>query len=135
MHVLESYALGSGAKISRPDIFEKFFPCALNKYITLDTDNRSPSKHYNYWQEVVDILQPILEKYKIEILQLGYDGDKILQSVYNTVGQASHNQQAYLIKNSLLHVGPDNLSTDLASGFDKKTDMPSSCPSILSSLF
>jgi len=120
MHVLESYALGSGAKISRPDILEKFFPCALDKYITLDTDKRSPSKHYNYWQEVVDILLPTLEKYKINILQLGYEGDQILQNVYNTVGQASHNQQAYLIKNSLLHVGPDNLSTDLASGFDKK---------------
>ena len=120
MHVLESYALGSGAKISKPDILEKFFPCVLGRYITLDTDNRSPSKYYNYWQEVVDILYPILKKQGIDILQLGFEGDQVLQNVYNTAGQASHNQQAYLIRNSLLHVGPDNLSTDLASSFDKK---------------
>ena len=35
MHTLESYALNSGAKISKPYIIEKFFPTTLNKYITL----------------------------------------------------------------------------------------------------
>jgi hypothetical protein len=70
---------------------------------------------------VVDILHPILAKNGIDILQLGFKEDRVLQKTYNTAGQASHNQQAYLIRNSLLHVGPDNLSTDLASHFGKKT--------------
>jgi len=120
MHVLESYALSSGAKISKPDIVEKFFPFVLDNYITLDGDGRTQSKYYLYWQEVVDILSPILEKHNIHIAQLGTQQDRALQNTYNTIGQTSYNQRAYLIRRSKLHVGPDNISMDLASHFGKK---------------
>ena len=120
MHTLESYALNSGAKISKPYIIEKFFPTTLNKYITLDCDARVPSKHYDFWQEVVDIVGPILLKEGITILQIGREKDPNLQGTYPAIGQTNINQTAYLIKNSLLHVGPDNESTDIASHYNKK---------------
>ena len=44
MHTLESYALNSGAKISKPFILEKYFPSVLDKYITLDCDLKTDSK-------------------------------------------------------------------------------------------
>ena len=120
MHVLESYALNSGAKISKPDIIEKFFPIVSKNYVTLDADKRTQSKHYLHWQEVVDILSPILEKHSIDIVQLGAQEDQALQKTYNTTGQTTNNQKAHLIRGARLHVGPDNISMDLASHLDKK---------------
>ena len=39
MHVLESYALQNDLKIDRPFVYEKFFPLAIDKFITIDTSN------------------------------------------------------------------------------------------------
>jgi hypothetical protein len=120
MHALESYALNSAAKISRPYIFEKYFPTVLDKYITLDCDARAPSKHYDFWQEVVDILGPVLAKQNIVIAQIGLEDDPIMHGVYSAKGQTTLNQRAYIIRNGLLHLGPDNISVDMASHYDKK---------------
>tara|TARA_B100000676_G_scaffold114691_1_gene114183 strand:- start:10269 stop:11438 length:1170 start_codon:yes stop_codon:yes gene_type:complete len=120
MHTLESYALNSGAKISKPFILEKYFPSVLDKYITLDCDLKTDSKKYDFWQEVVDILNPILSQEKIVITQIGNKEDKIINGAYITHGQTSINQRAYLIKNALLHLGPDNESSDIASSYGRK---------------
>ena len=120
MHALESYALGSGSKISKPFILEKYFPASLDKYITIDCDARSPSKHYDFWQEVVDIIGPVLAKNNISIAQIGTKEAPDIMGAYSAKGQTSFNQTSYLIRNSLLHVGPDNICVDIASHHKKK---------------
>ena len=120
MHVLESYALNSSSKISKPFVYERYFPLATPKYITIDTDSRTQSKAYNYWQEVVDIIHPALERQGIDIVQIGTKEDRYIENCYNTAGQASFNQTAYIIKRSSLHIGIDNFASDLASHYDKK---------------
>ena len=72
MHILESYALQNALKIDRPLIFERFFPLAVEDYITLDTSALGTgSLVYDHWQQVVDLIIPILQAKKISIIQLG----------------------------------------------------------------
>ena len=62
MHLVERYSLGTGAKIGKPFILEKFFPMDITNYITLQPRGKYDSRSYDYWQETVDVLLPILKK-------------------------------------------------------------------------
>ncbi len=79
MHILESYALQNDLKIDKPSVFERFFPLAVEDYITLDTSSLgTASLTYDHWQQVIDLIHPILEAKKIFIVQLGDKSDKPL---------------------------------------------------------
>jgi hypothetical protein len=119
MHLVEAYATNCGLKIDRPYMYEKFFPLNVEKYITLHPFTK-PAKSYDYWQEVVNLLLPVLEKENIRLIQIGAkDEPKIVGAGY-TAGQTNMNQIAYLIKGGLLHLGVDSFPTHVASAYDKK---------------
>ena len=120
MHIVESYATSCGAKISKPFIFEKYFPMAVDNYITLMAVSQPMAKKYDYWQEVVDLLLPKLKSRGISIVQVGNKNDMPLNGCYLTMGQASPNQMAYIISHSKLHTSVDDLSADIASSYGKK---------------
>jgi hypothetical protein len=120
MHLIESYALNSGVKISKPYIREKFFPLKVDKYITFQPWTKFDSRNYDSWQEVLDFLVPLLLKQGIFIVQIGGKKDKQFKNVYQLSGQTTLNQTAYVIKNGLLHLGIDSLGVHLASYYDKK---------------
>ena len=67
MHILDCYSLNCGLKIREPFIYERFFPLNVDKYITLDTSSTFPSRQYDYWSEVLNILIPILESENIKL--------------------------------------------------------------------
>lgn len=120
MHVLESFATSCGLKINRPYIYEKYYPLNIEKYIVLETnDSKYQAKNYDYWQEVVNLIQPELKKNNIHILQLCGQNDTRITNAYTIVGH-SNNQKAFLIKNSLLYVGTNNLGISFASFYSKK---------------
>ena len=120
MHLVESLATSCGLKIDKPYIYEKYYPLNFDKYIIIEThDPKNPAKNYDYWQEVVNILLPILNKHEIRILQLcGQNDQKILNS-YTVTGE-TFGQKAFLIKNSLAYVGSNNFSIQVASYFNNK---------------
>lgn len=118
MHLVERYALSCGAEIDIPHIYEKYFPIGIDKYITLHTTSKD-AKNYDYWQEVVDILLPILNKENIGIVQIGSKDEKPLIGCYLTLGQTTINQTAYIIQKGLLHVGTDSFPVHMAGHFDK----------------
>jgi len=121
MHVLESYALQNDLKIDRPSIYEKFFPLAVDNFITLDTSNLGTSAlSYDHWQLVVNLIGPELEKNNIKILHLGDRGDTPLANCYSAIGQCNFNQKCYVINKSLVHVSPNNESMHIASSLGKK---------------
>ena len=120
MHFLERYALSSGLKIDKPFIYEKFFPVPLEKYITLHPHSQYNSKNYDFWPEVLNLIVPVLEKEKISIVQIGTDQDVQLDGTYRVSGQTTINQVAYIVKNSMLHVGADSFPVHIASSYDKK---------------
>jgi hypothetical protein len=120
MHFLERYALSSGLKIDKPFIYEKFFPIPFDKYITLHPHSQYNSKNYDFWSEVLNFIAPALEKEKITIVQIGAEQDIELNGCYRVSGQTTINQVAYIIKNSMLHVGADSFPVHIASTYDKK---------------
>jgi hypothetical protein len=122
MHVLEAYALQSDLKIDKPFVYEKFFPLAVDKFITIDTSNLGTSAlTYDHWQLVVDLIYPKLEERGIKIVQLGNKECTPLQKCYMAIGQCSFNQKAYVLRKSLVHACPNNESSHVASIYNKKS--------------
>ena len=119
MHILDCYSLNCGLKIREPFIYERFFPLNVDKYITLDTSSTFPSRQYDYWSEVLNILIPILESENIKVLHISGNGESY-DKVYNLCGQSSFSQMAYIIKGGLLHLGIDGFPNHLASHFNKR---------------
>ena len=118
MHLIETYALNCGAKIGKPYIYDSYYPLPNEKFITFHTDCKFPAKNYNYWQEVIDLIYPILEKEKIKIIQTGSPNDIKIGKTIDYTGKTTVNQLAYLIKHSSLHFGSDSLPIHLASVYN-----------------
>ena len=120
MHLIEQYALSCGIKIDKPLIQTLFFPVECEKYITLHASSGMESKNYDYFNDVIEIIYPYLQKNNISIIQIGAKEDKQLPNCIHYNGSTSIRQTAHLIENAMLHLGNDSFSTHVASGFDKK---------------
>tara|TARA_Y100000310_G_scaffold126572_1_gene125437 strand:- start:1447 stop:2640 length:1194 start_codon:yes stop_codon:yes gene_type:complete len=136
MHLIESYALNSGAKIDKPYIYDKFFPLSIeDDFIVIQPSSELASKRYGYWNEVLDILIPKLKENNIKIVLVGPQKGMNINNpyCYTTCGQANPNQLSYIMGKSLLYIGPDSLASHIASSEDKKMVVmfsiatPSSC--------
>ena len=103
MNKLERYSLHSGLKISKPFIDNSFFPITHDKYITFNTSTKIQSKHYDLWQEVIDLLTPFLNLENIKLIQIGDKKDPTLEGVHDFRGSMNFNQNAYVLKKSMLH--------------------------------
>lgn len=115
MKLIESYALNCGLKIGKPYIYEQFFATPWPNYILLHAGGGMNSKKYDYYQEVVDILKPLVGDLKI--VQIGDKGEKHIQGCVNLLGQTTIHQTAYLIRQADLLIGNDSCNTHIASGF------------------
>lgn len=113
MHFVESLAVGAGLKYSRPFIEESFFPIVPEKYITFCTENHQ-SKQWDHFQEYLNTIAPILRKNDIGIVEIG-SNDVKLSSQFNLKKVTGPNHWSYIIKKSLLHVGPENFISQIAS--------------------
>jgi hypothetical protein len=120
MHLLERYATSCGVKIGRPYIYDSFFPLTVDRYISFQPFSKYPSKNYDFWQEVIDIIIPYLNKQNIKIVQLGVKDDKPFNSTLYLAGQTNISQAAFIIKNGIMHVGADSFAAHIASGYNKK---------------
>jgi hypothetical protein len=120
MHLLQQYSLACGAKIHKPFALSKFFPIAPERYITFHPTSKFESKIYDAWQDVIDILYPILNKEGITIVQIGGAGERIYKDVYTTVGQTNFGQSVYVISHGILHLGADSFACHVASAWGKK---------------
>jgi hypothetical protein len=120
MHILEQYALNCGLKISKPYIYEKYFPIPFEKYITFNPFGKFNSRKYSYWQEVLDLVLPILQKENIHIVQIGAQNEVGYNNCFHLMGQTNFHQTAHIIKNSLLQFGVDSFPIHMASYYDKK---------------
>lgn len=117
MNIALNYALQSGQKISKPFIAEEFYPLPFDRYITFHPFTK-PSKTYDYWNEVLDIVIPKLTAAGIKVVQLGAKGEAIFKNCHPVVGDTSLNQSAFIVKNSLLHLSADTFSAHLAGMYN-----------------
>ena len=120
MHLIERYATACGVKIDKPYIYDTFFPVNVEKYISFQPFSKYQSKNYDYWDEVVSIISPYLQKNNITLVHIGAKDDKAVNNTLNLCGQTSISQAAYIIKNSIMHVGADSFAAHIASGYGKK---------------
>jgi hypothetical protein len=120
MHLVETYALACGAKIDKPYVYEKYFPLPNTKYISFQPFAGAPIKNYDYWQEVINILDPFLSEKKISILQIGAKNEKTLKGCLSVTGHTNISQAAYIIKRGELHLGADSFGVHVASSYEKK---------------
>lgn len=119
MHILERYATSCGVKIDRPVIYEKFFPIGVDNYIVLQSASK-PSKTYDYWPEVLNIVGKQLNKKRIQIIQIGDGSETSINGAINLLGKTCVNQAAYIIKRSLGVITVDSFSAHIASSYNKK---------------
>ncbi len=118
-HLLETYALASSSKIGKPFINEQFFPLITDKYITFHPTSKE-AKSYDFWNECLALLLPVLNKIGISIVQMGESKDIPYPNIIHTQGQTNFAQCAFILKNSLLHLGTDSFPVHISSSYSKK---------------
>ena len=118
MHILETYALISGCKISKCFINEDPIELPSSNYITFHPHSgKGNSKQYDKWNIVLNLLNADTS-FTHEIIQIGgYDDIKHTDNT-SYLGQTNTWQLAYLIKNSSLHLGYDSFPIHIASFYD-----------------
>lgn len=117
-HIAEVYAKDLGVKIGRPHITEHFIPGVPDKYITIQSSNKVPSAEYKYWDIVLQLVKPYLEKQKIKILQIGGPKEKKVKGADEYFLGSSFRQMNYIIKKASAHIGCDSLPGHVSSVYD-----------------
>jgi hypothetical protein len=111
-HLIEEYAKSCGVKIGKPIINHIFFSIPFEKYITINHACLNATT-YDYWEEVIELLRPQLNKKNIKIVQILQDEkQKINHCDFHAY--CSKKQAAFIIKNSLCHIGTDSIYCSLA---------------------
>lgn len=118
MHLIETYATNVGVQIGKPYIYEKFIPVSKEKYIVFHPHSK-PAKTYDYWQDVLEILLPLLEGTGISILQVGEQKERPYNGAINYLGHTDINQCAFLVRNSIMVLAVDSFIAHLAGMYDK----------------
>ena len=121
MHLLETYALPSGCKISEPFIHLEPIDLPKHKYMTFHGFHpEGSSKQYKRWSVVLEMLKDDPE-FTYDIIQIGGKNDERYENVdHSYLGKTTYHSLAYLIKNAELHLGFDSLPVHLASHFNTK---------------
>jgi hypothetical protein len=118
-HLLTEYAKSCGVKIDKPYNNPHFYPLPFDKYVVIHASSGMESKNYDYYNDVIELLKPFLDKNKIGIIQIGGEKDIKLRWVHYSLGTTKLQMQ-YIIQNSELVLCNDTCSAHFASGFGKK---------------
>lgn len=116
-HLIEEYAKSCGVKIGKPIINPIFFPVPFDKYITIN-HGCCPATKYDYWEEVMELLKPELDKNNIKIIQI-IDNESQKINSCDFYAYCSKKQAAFIIKNSICHIGTDSVYCSIAGDLDK----------------
>lgn len=119
MNLAQLYSLSSGQKLDRIYTNEKFYPLPFEKFIVFHPISK-PSKCFDLWDEVLDIIKPELDKNDIHIVQVGGKNEKAFDGCYHTEGTTNYGQLQFLISKAQLVLTTDTISSHLAGHYDKK---------------
>lgn len=111
MKLLDVYANSCGVRVSEepPQFPDNYFIQPNGRYITIHNSSGMDSKNYSYFSEVLAIIEPALAYMGIKVIQIGTEKDTKLQlkSILDYRGRTRLRQTAFIVKNSLLHIGND----------------------------
>jgi hypothetical protein len=125
MHKLESFALSSGAKISKSIIQKTFYPITEKKFICVSQSSDYQCYDYDFFDDVLFHIKPYLEQNNISVIEIGPSNRKPL---FYSKGYKNLNrlQSNYVIDKSLLYLGNFNFYAHIASYYDKPAIVPCS---------
>lgn len=118
MNICELYSLSSGQKLDKIWTYEKYFPIPFEKYVVIQPFSKS-SKNYDYWQNVIDIILPYLERENIKLVQVGGANEQPLVNCHHTQGKTNWGNLQHIISKSLAVLSADSVSSHLAGHYDK----------------
>ena len=110
MKILENYSVQSGVEIpANPHKFPtNYHPFPLERYISFSRKTDQSSKDYDHWPSVVEFIIPILQAYKIAIIQIGGKEEKLVPHCIPKINLPLR-ESAFLVENSLLHISGDSV--------------------------
>lgn len=117
MNKLSLYSRINNLEIDEPKIYDLFFPLGDDNFVLLETG--SPDNKYHNWQLVFGILNPFLQKLKLNVYHCGEDGDKKIMSTNRLGGVIAPNQLSFLIKKSKLLITTNPLAAQMAASLNK----------------
>lgn len=119
MKLLELYSLGTGLKINKPFIHKAFYPLPFQKYITVHASAGMPAKCYSFWDDVIELIKPTLDKMGLSIVQIGGPEDEPLKYCNHLQGQLNIHQTCYILSKSALHLSNDTFSAHVVGSFSR----------------
>ena len=118
MHLIEQYSLAMGARINKPFIETSYYPLPFERYIVIENGFEVKSRIYGMWPDIIASIKPDLDEKNIFIVQVGEANSEQIPGTFDLRGRASIKQQAFLLKNSLLHCSTNDFLLNVASSFD-----------------
>ncbi len=118
MHLAEQYSLAMGARIDKPFIETNYYPLPFKKYIIVENGADIKSRIYGMWPDVILEIKPYLDERNISIVQIGHKDSELIPSAFDLRGRTTTTQQAFLLKNSILHCSTNDFLLDIASSFN-----------------
>lgn len=119
MHLIQRYSLSTGLKIDNPSIVNHFFPIDAEKYVVFHASAKDNLRDYDYWHEVLKILQPLFKKLNLKTIQIGFEKDPKIDCDIDLRGKTSIHETAFVIKNSEMLIGVDSFPAHLAGFYNK----------------
>ena len=122
-HLLDTYSRTTGLRIGKMQTYEHFYPLPpeINRYAIILSGSGMPSKNYDYFNEVIRLLLPALEKEQIQLIQVGGNDDPKLNVNLNLCGITSKYQYAWLVKNASFVICNDTSALHLAGHYNVPT--------------
>ncbi len=114
MKLLKSFSTTTGIDPQEATIYQKFFPLPFKDYVILNTQNEKENSNYFFWNRVLELIIPILNKNNVEIIQFAHDKVYEYDHVYVN-RQTTLNEKTYLIKNAKFFCGSSNLYSLICS--------------------
>lgn len=117
MNLAECYSLAGGQKLEKIYTNEKFFPLPFDDFICFAPISK-PAKNYQFFEEVISLILPNLNKLGLKIVQVGGKDEKAFNGCYHTQGNTNFGQLEYLISKAKLVLSTDTVAAHLAGHYN-----------------
>lgn len=104
-----------------PILNEQFFPLPKEKYILIHNDNKLQSKWYEYFEDVINLVKPILHQAGYLVCQIGGKNDPPIPNVDCRFLGQSWAQTAFIVKNASAVACIDSVIGHTASAYNIPT--------------
>jgi hypothetical protein len=119
MNLLKSFQSTTGLEPGKGHIYEKIYPLPFDNFIVLDTQSADANRNYSFWFRVIELIEPILSKQKINIVQ--FVEDKKYHFNHTYIDNSVHlSQKTYLLKKAKFFCGASKIYSLICSEYGVK---------------